>query len=702
MNEMNLIALIGMWCGQSFKTLADMTTHMRVTQHYTNIISQEQIISWRTPEDKLTQAQVNAVLTCKVCDEAFGSLKELSYHMVKNAHYKEHILRSITEGGHGRRRQTRERRKKSLPVRKLLELERREMTKEEKDEMDSANTSTGANGQLITCDECHEKVDAKSFISHIKLCKAQVKQAMRSFKSDKSPDRVKSPSSSGSRSGPPSRGPTVSPQVEVKTEVIESDCKTQSESEAKDDLSESTNEANANVSESPFGSNNSVLNAIERLIEKSFDSKSRKTQSTGILQRLGIDEEVCPPWQHMPQVPWARNGSGSSEFFNDGRTSSRSSGHHSSSPQDLLKESNGSISSPGSSDCCDDSNSSNSLTNNIRISLKSNTSALRTSPKLSFPISALISEKSDDDSNHKFKNSSPKSETHSHSSNSNPPTPQSNNDSKSANNEAKNDKLSDISDDEKAFMSPKREMVSSPPLALEIKTELKRQKEDKSLTQTPKTTTDANTITKTNTTTTSSSTESTRTRSEVNEKSVSSESDTFHPLMQLQKLLDKTDSGNKNKAINSSNTISNNNSGVGVSTSLLAFSWACNDAANTLIASSTGIADEKHHKSEQHLMKCAFCETHFVSKGAYRHHLSKMHFIKADKHCDLPNTSSNNNNNNNNHTNNESGVKESVGSSSGGTGTSSNSETSITATESPHSKFLKYTELAKQLSSKYV
>lgn len=117
-----------MWCGQSFKSLADMTTHMRVTQHYTNIISQEQIISWRTPEDKLAnQSQVNAVLTCKVCDQAFGSLKELSYHMVKNSHYKEHILRSITEGG-GRRRQTRERRKKSLPVRKLLELERMEIT----------------------------------------------------------------------------------------------------------------------------------------------------------------------------------------------------------------------------------------------------------------------------------------------------------------------------------------------------------------------------------------------------------------------------------------------------------------------------------------------------------------------------------------------------------------------------------------------
>jgi hypothetical protein len=28
------------------------------------------------------------------------------------------------------------------------------------------------------------------------------------------------------------------------------------------------------------------------------------------------------------------------------------------------------------------------------------------------------------------------------------------------------------------------------------------------------------------------------------------------------------------------------------------------------------------------IMKCAFCDTQFISKGAYRHHLSKMHFVK--------------------------------------------------------------------------
>ncbi|KAG9510895.1 Protein tiptop [Fragariocoptes setiger] len=76
-----------MWCGQSFKSLAELTQHMKVTQHYTNIISQEQITSWRQPDTDSTQAQVNAILTCKVCDEPFGSLKDLSAHMAKRAHY---------------------------------------------------------------------------------------------------------------------------------------------------------------------------------------------------------------------------------------------------------------------------------------------------------------------------------------------------------------------------------------------------------------------------------------------------------------------------------------------------------------------------------------------------------------------------------------------------------------------------------------
>ncbi len=37
-----------MWCGESYKSLAELTGHMRETRHYTKVISQEQISSWRS------------------------------------------------------------------------------------------------------------------------------------------------------------------------------------------------------------------------------------------------------------------------------------------------------------------------------------------------------------------------------------------------------------------------------------------------------------------------------------------------------------------------------------------------------------------------------------------------------------------------------------------------------------------------------
>lgn len=46
--------------------------------------------------------------------------------------------------------------------------------------------------------------------------------------------------------------------------------------------------------------------------------------------------------------------------------------------------------------------------------------------------------------------------------------------------------------------------------------------------------------------------------------------------------------------------------------SMMAFSWACNQA----------------NISGDSVIKCPFCDTPFISKGAYRHHLSKVHFTK--------------------------------------------------------------------------
>ncbi|KAK4337279.1 hypothetical protein RND71_043277 [Anisodus tanguticus] len=76
------------WCQESFKTLDELSKHMHVTQHFMNIISPEQITSWKTPEEKTQQSQMNQVLACKVCDESFSSLKELSSHIQKTSHFK--------------------------------------------------------------------------------------------------------------------------------------------------------------------------------------------------------------------------------------------------------------------------------------------------------------------------------------------------------------------------------------------------------------------------------------------------------------------------------------------------------------------------------------------------------------------------------------------------------------------------------------
>ncbi|XP_023229857.1 protein tiptop-like isoform X1 [Centruroides sculpturatus] len=538
-----------MWCGQSFKSLADMTTHMRVTQHYTNIISQEQIISWRTPEDKMaSQSHVNAVLTCKVCDQAFGSLKELSYHMVKNSHYKEHILRSITDGG-GRRRQSRERRKKSLPVRKLLELERLEISRQ--NQGNTSGSELALKNEVvdgkITCEECTERVDAKDFVQHIKRCgQGSVKTQQDSVAENQVTETSDGPSESPKTNSPPIDGATSeSPGIDAA-----GGGKCQEEPKEQNDST-------------------SVLNAIERLIEKSFEPKGRRVSaSTGILQRLGIDEELCPPWQPSmsPNVFYkssdviAKSPSGGNLtpatsyeeqplYSNLSPRSSSSSGVDQApgSFRDMLSR----TSSPALNACNSDTETECIEQQNVEASGEHSVGSTSDIP---------VMERNGTDSR-------------------TPPM------------------------DENSRVSTSNKMPSSSPNENKDETEKR------------------------------------------------SNMSVDHPLKELQKLLDKTDTH-----------MSRSNIPPAPPGSILAFSWACTES-----------------NSNDSLLKCAFCDTHFVSKGAYRHHLSKTHFIK-DNNTPDPNWTGSKSEETNNTVPKDSPSSE----------------------ESPHSKFLKYTELAKQLSSKYV
>jgi hypothetical protein len=183
-----------MWCGESFRSLDLMTKHMQDTKHYTKVISQEQLMSWKAPETgNSNQNHVNAVLTCKVCEQGFSSLKELSDHMVKNNHFNKETSVRPTPGGltppglspsaassaaatapaaaaaaaaASLGAQNKEKRKKSLPVRKLLELERAQQELSGHFKGDDGDAQPGK----IACERCGEKIPMLVFVDHIRQC----------------------------------------------------------------------------------------------------------------------------------------------------------------------------------------------------------------------------------------------------------------------------------------------------------------------------------------------------------------------------------------------------------------------------------------------------------------------------------------------------------------------------------------------------
>ena len=111
-----------MGCGASFRSLDLLTKHMQETQHYKKVISQDQISSWKYPEAQPSpKNHVNSVLTCKVCDKGFSSLKELSDHMIRNNHYNGDSKPSPGARSQptAAQAQAAKERKKALPVKKV-------------------------------------------------------------------------------------------------------------------------------------------------------------------------------------------------------------------------------------------------------------------------------------------------------------------------------------------------------------------------------------------------------------------------------------------------------------------------------------------------------------------------------------------------------------------------------------------------------
>ncbi|OTF83905.1 hypothetical protein BLA29_005619, partial [Euroglyphus maynei] len=420
-------------------------------------------------------------------------------------------------------------------------------------------------------------------------------------------------------------------------------------------------ERNTPVTNTDDNSGGNVLSALEKLIEKNFDTKSRRSHQTGILQRLGIDEEVFPPWQNMAPSPispasmmavaaaWnPSNGGLVGDYSRSSSSNSNHSGYHhrgimnsgggnsstmvipqlryrrnSSSSHSfkdkyinaaalcktITTESNGSFSSQETEDeSCDDSNSEYGTNLTKSSKRKKNHSSLTGKSSnnrgggLNFPISSMLSSPIPP-----ARPTSASSTTSSSISPSEAPSVRTLNPNTSAdllNRLTPNSHRSETDDDQ-----------DQSPLNLFKKAKLSNG---------------------------ATNNDNDETDDEDGEKpSRNGDTTKGHPLMQLQKLLDKTDNTGKRK--NSSHRNNNNNH----RSSPFNHNWNDSSSVRSPAGSSERsprttpnfIGSPASMKStEQEIsspssylqMKCAFCATPISSRNEYRSHLAKIHLSMRD------------------------------------------------------------------------
>ena len=182
-----------MSCGESFRSLELLTKHMQETQHYKKVISHDQISAWKYPDaqQQPNKNHVNSVLSCKVCDKGFSSLKDLSDHMVKANHYTVEANKMASRHPPAPappppNPNLAKDRKKALPVKKLLELER---ARHElgagagKSALNSARDIMES-GKLV-CERCEEKIPLDFYISHIQQCVGRPRFSAANVKTEK-------------------------------------------------------------------------------------------------------------------------------------------------------------------------------------------------------------------------------------------------------------------------------------------------------------------------------------------------------------------------------------------------------------------------------------------------------------------------------------------------------------------------------------
>ncbi|ELT87082.1 hypothetical protein CAPTEDRAFT_197857 [Capitella teleta] len=171
-----------MQCGESFKTLPELTVHMIQTKHYTNIVGTEpqKKNSAKTSSGSVSECSDNEAYMCKMCSLSFDDLDALQYHIGVSGHHKKSFSRQRqrSKGDHSDSSSVhsprpddvweQKERRSNASTPSVDETPPRGFSREMMEREDflaaAAETST------IRCENCGEKIETPFFVEHVRLC----------------------------------------------------------------------------------------------------------------------------------------------------------------------------------------------------------------------------------------------------------------------------------------------------------------------------------------------------------------------------------------------------------------------------------------------------------------------------------------------------------------------------------------------------
>lgn len=239
-----------MQCGESFKSLPELTIHMMKTKHYTNIVGTDtgKKAHKCSAYCEKCPADGDSVFKCKVCHDTYNDMDGLTSHMVLSGHHKHQVSTKSSESVHknhitkspksDEKKSHKHHNSTSSPVAKSILNGKQESCKnsflnsrkmpvhndidEDEDDDDDLDEDKSEISK-IRCENCGERIDTQVFVEHVRACvKAQLKESpphsRPSSSSDIKPkieeDR-RSSQSDGSQNYPPS--PKNSEKCESRT-----------------------------------------------------------------------------------------------------------------------------------------------------------------------------------------------------------------------------------------------------------------------------------------------------------------------------------------------------------------------------------------------------------------------------------------------------------------------------------------------------